>query len=87
MTDEIDRAQLGRLGQRLGSGGQADVHLAPDLRLPDLAGPLVFKQHKGNQVSPNGLRAIVGVRSRFDDAGRARPDSLSACGWACRRRT
>lgn len=82
MNDEIDIAQLGQLGSRLGSGGQADVYLAPDLTLPDLAGQAVFKRYKGNQVSPNGLRAIVGVRSRLDDTNRAILDTLAA--WPAR---
>lgn len=82
MTDELDRAAVGRLGAQLGSGGQAVVYLAPDLSLPDVSGRLVFKQYKGNQVSPNGLRAIVGVRSKLDPAARARLDSMAA--WPAR---
>ncbi|MCT2588266.1 hypothetical protein [Actinophytocola gossypii] len=82
MTDELDRSAVGRLGPQLGSGGQAVVYLAPDLRLPDVSGTLVFKQYKGNQVSPNGLRAIVGVRSKLDPAGRTRLDSMAA--WPAR---
>jgi serine/threonine protein kinase len=82
MTDELDRAAVGQLGAQLGSGGQAIVYLAPELTLPDVTGPLVFKQYKGNQVSPNGLRAIVGVRSRLDDAAKAALDSMAA--WPVR---
>ena len=82
MTDELDRSSVGRLGPQLGSGGQAVVYLAPDLRLPDVAGTLVFKQYKGNQVSPNGLRAIVGVRSKLDPVARQRLDSMAA--WPVR---
>lgn len=82
MTEEIDIGLVGQLGPRLGSGGQADVYLAPELTLPDIAGRVVFKRYKGNQVSPNGLRAIVGVRSRLDDTDRAVLDSLAA--WPAR---
>jgi DNA-binding helix-hairpin-helix protein with protein kinase domain len=82
MTDELDRSSVGQLGPQLGSGGQAVVYLAPDLRLPDVSGALVFKQYKGNQVSPNGLRAIVGVRSKLDPAARRRLDAMAA--WPVR---
>jgi len=82
MTDELDRSAIGQLGPQLGSGGQAVIYLAPDLRLPDAPGALVFKQYKGNQVTQNGLRAIVGVRSRLDPAARARLDSMAA--WPVR---
>jgi DNA-binding helix-hairpin-helix protein with protein kinase domain len=82
MTDELDRSVVGTLGAQLGSGGQANVYLAPQLTLPDVAGPLVFKQYKGDQVSQNGLRAIVGVRSRLDPGARARLDAMAV--WPVR---
>jgi len=82
MTDELARSELGELGQQLGSGGQATVFLVPELTLPDAAGSLVFKQYKGDQVSPHGLRAIVGVRSRLDADDQRRLDSIAA--WPVR---
>lgn len=82
MTDELDRSVVGRLGAQLGSGGQANVYLAPELTLPDAAGPLVFKQYKGDQVSPNGLRGIVGVRSRMNPAAQSRLDATAV--WPVR---
>jgi serine/threonine protein kinase len=82
VSDELDRSELGRLGAELGKGGQAVVYLAPQLTLPDVAGQLVYKQYKGNQVSPNGLRAIVGVRSKLDPKARAMLDSVAA--WPAR---
>ncbi len=43
---------------------------------------MVYKEYKGNQVSPNGLRAIVGVRSRLDAAARTKLDTMAA--WPVR---
>jgi serine/threonine protein kinase len=82
MSDELDRSALGNLGTQLGKGGQATVFLLPELTLPDVTGRLVFKQYKADQVSPNGLRAIVGVRSRLDPGTRAKLDSVAA--WPAR---
>ncbi len=82
MTDELDRSVVGRLGAQLGSGGQANVYLAPELTLPDAGGPLVFKQYKGSQVSPNGLHGIVGVRSRMTPAAQSRLDATAV--WPVR---
>jgi hypothetical protein len=82
MTDELARSQLGELGRQLGSGGQATVYLVPGLTLPDVYGSLVFKQYKGDQVSPHGLRAIVGVRSRLSPEDQRRLDSIAA--WPAR---
>jgi hypothetical protein len=82
MNDELTREQLGELGDKLGSGGQATVYLLPELTLPDVNGSLVFKRYRGDQVSPHGLRAIVGVRSRLDAADQRRLDSIAA--WPVR---
>ncbi|HEU5470198.1 MAG TPA: hypothetical protein VFV67_06055 [Actinophytocola sp.] len=82
MNDELDRSELGNLGAELGQGGQAVVYLVPELRLPDATGQLVFKRYKGNQVSPNGLRAIVGVRSRLEPRTREALDTVAA--WPVR---
>jgi serine/threonine protein kinase len=82
MEDELHRADLGRLGARLGSGGQAVVYLVPDLRLPDAPSALVYKEYKGNQVAPHGLRAIVRVRSKMAPAERERLDTVAV--WPVR---
>jgi serine/threonine protein kinase len=82
MDDELHRAELGDLGPKLGSGGQAVVYLVPSLRLPDTPSALVYKEYKGNQVSPHGLRAIVRVRSRMTPAAREQLNTLTA--WPVR---
>jgi DNA-binding helix-hairpin-helix protein with protein kinase domain len=82
MNEELSLAEVGQLGRQLGSGGQATVYLAPELTLPDVSGTLVYKQYKGDQVSPNGLRAIVGVRSRLDAGEQAKLDTVAA--WPVR---
>lgn len=82
MDDELDRSELGPLGPRLGAGGQAVVYLLPELRLPDAQGQLVYKEYKGSQVSPHGLRAIVRVRSRMPENLRAQLDAVAA--WPAR---
>jgi serine/threonine protein kinase len=82
MTDELALGDLGTLGRQIGEGGQATVHLVPELRLPDATGDLVFKRYKGNQAAPNGLRAIVRVRSRMDVSTRGRLDQVAA--WPAR---
>lgn len=80
--DEIDRADLGTLGRQLGQGGQARVFAAPELRLPDTTGPLVFKEYRQGQATPHGLRGIVAVRSRLTPDQRSALDSCAA--WPMR---
>ncbi|QKV75299.1 hypothetical protein [Amycolatopsis sp. Hca4] len=82
MTDELEEAQLGPLGTELGRGGQAVVHLLPELQLPDVAGSLVYKRYFGQQSAPHGLRAIVRVRSALDQRGRERLDTIAS--WPAR---
>ncbi len=82
MSDEIQRHDLGELGPELGRGGQAVVYAVPELQLPDTTGPLVYKEYKKDQVSPNGLRAIVAVRSRLIPRRRDQLDTVAA--WPAR---
>jgi DNA-binding helix-hairpin-helix protein with protein kinase domain len=78
----LQRDELGDLGHRLGEGGQAWVHEAPALTLPDAPGPLVFKHYKQGHAPPNGLHKLVSLRHRIDPAVRARLDGLTA--WPLR---
>ncbi|WP_328644913.1 hypothetical protein OHS58_31500 [Amycolatopsis sp. NBC_00348] len=80
--DEIDRAELGDLGERLGKGGQATVHLLPSLRLPDVAGEVVYKHYHAGHQPPHGLRAIVRARSKLAAPVRARLDGIAS--WPAR---
>lgn len=82
MNDEVDLAELGRLGDRIGKGGQAVVYLVPGLTLPDVSGPLVYKAYLGQQSAPHGFRAIVRVRSALDVKDRHRLDTIAA--WPAR---
>jgi hypothetical protein len=56
---------LGKLGAKLGSGGQAHIHDAPRLSLPDVAGPLVYKQYKPGKAPQHGMGKIINLRSRL----------------------
>lgn len=80
--DEIDRAKLGDLGERLGKGGQATVHLVPSLRLADVAGDLVYKHYHVGHQPPHGLRAIVRARRKLAVPVRARLDEIAS--WPAR---
>ena len=80
--DEIDRADLGDLGDRLGKGGQATVHRLPSLRLPDVAGEGVYKHYHVGHQPPHGLRAIVRARSKLAAPVRARLDEIAS--WPAR---
>jgi hypothetical protein len=77
VADEIDHATLGRL-DFIAEGGQGKVYSAPELTVPGVTGDLVYKEYKRNQVASNGLRAIVGMRSRLSTADRQRLDSMAA---------
>lgn len=78
----IPRSRVGSLGRELGRGGQARVHAAPVLTLPDAPGPLVFKEYRERSVPPHGLRSLVAVRDRLDTAARARLDAFTC--WPLR---
>ncbi|MEV6829504.1 hypothetical protein [Amycolatopsis sp. NPDC051102] len=57
--------RLGRLGAKLGSGGQAHIYELPELGLPDVPGPLVYKQYKPGKAPKHGMGAIINLRSRL----------------------
>ncbi|SFR22918.1 hypothetical protein SAMN04488564_106412 [Lentzea waywayandensis] len=78
----VPRQSLGGLGPLVGQGGQAKVYLAPDVRLPDVAGALVFKHYRPGQAPPGGLRALVGRRLRMTATARRRLDLCTA--WPVR---
>lgn len=81
--EEIDRSAIGQLGGVLGKGGQAKVHDAPGLRLPDVAGPLVYKEYLPGAAPAHGPRRLVALRNAADPALRARLDALTA--WPSRQ--
>jgi len=78
----IERDRLGTLGARLGKGGQATVYELPTLRLPDVEGPLVYKEYRATHDSPDSLRRIVSARLSLEVAKRARLDAIAA--WPAR---
>ncbi len=78
----VPRVALGTLGPLLGSGGQAKVYAVPSVRLPDVAGPLVFKHYRPGQEPPAGLHALVLRRLRMDLPTRDRLDVRTA--WPVR---
>ncbi|WP_328618143.1 hypothetical protein OHS18_20560 [Amycolatopsis sp. NBC_00355] len=62
---DLTLGALGKLGAKLGSGGQAHIYDAPQLSLPDVPGPLVYKQYKPGKAPPHGMGTIIGLRSRL----------------------
>ncbi|MCD2193611.1 hypothetical protein LQ327_09480 [Actinomycetospora endophytica] len=75
-ANEIRRSELGELGDELGRGGQARVVALSQLRLPDVPGPLVFKEYKPGHAPAHGLTGIVALRNTLTPARRA---ALDAC--------
>ncbi|ATE52677.1 hypothetical protein [Actinosynnema pretiosum] len=73
---------VGQLGGLLGSGGQARVFSAPGAELPDVPGPLVYKQYRAGHAPPHGLASVVARRLRMDEAVRHRLDRSAA--WPLR---
>jgi hypothetical protein len=57
--------QLGPLGALLGAGGQAKVYELPALSLPDVSGPLVYKQYKPGRAPAHGMSKIIALRTRL----------------------
>ncbi|HEX6343919.1 hypothetical protein [Umezawaea sp.] len=74
--------EIGALGELLGAGGQAKVYRAPNASLPDVPGPLVYKEYRAGQAPPHGLAAVVSRRLRVDEAVRRRIDAATA--WPVR---
>ena len=82
MEEVVPVARLGRLGDLLGAGGQGRVFDAPDLRLPDAPGSLVYKEYKAVQQSAYGLRRLVTIRNGLDPDARRKLDERAA--WPLR---
>jgi hypothetical protein len=80
--DVISLSEIQRRGSLLGAGGQAQVYFLPDLKLPDVVGPLVFKKYRTGQEPPQGLRKIVRFRNELDPTTRHRLDSCTV--WPLR---
>lgn len=78
----VDLADLGQLGAQLGRGGEATVHEAPGVRLPDISDPLVYKRYKKPLSQPDELRRIVMLRAGLPEAERDYLDERSA--WPLR---
>jgi hypothetical protein len=76
VAGEIQRGELGELGAELGRGGQARVVAVPHLALPDVPGPLVFKEYKPGHAPAHGLAGIVALRNTLPPARRT---VLDAC--------
>jgi hypothetical protein len=77
----IDKAALGAM-EYIAEGGQGRIYRCTQLRLPDYDGALAYKEFKSQQFSASGLEAIIGVRSRLDEATRHRLDALTT--WPTR---
>lgn len=77
----IDKADLGAM-EYIAEGGQGRIYRCPQLRLPDYAGALAYKEFKPGQLSPAGLEAIIGMRSRLAEPTRQRLDALTT--WPIR---
>jgi hypothetical protein len=78
----VERAQLGALGAQLGRGAQAIVYDLPGMSLPDVYGPLVYKEYRERYGSPNDLRRTVSDRLSLDPRKRTYLDEISA--WPLR---
>ena len=81
----IEERRLGPLGPQIGQGGQAKVFDLPALTLPDVDGPLVYKQYRPGQAPAHGMSGIVALRTGL----RSRPDELArldaATSWPVRQ--
>jgi hypothetical protein len=80
--DHIERDQLGALGAVLGAGGQAVVYELPALRLPDVGGPLVYKEYKSGHAPHGGLASVVAVRNGLSPEKRRKLEEITA--WPSR---
>ncbi|MGW0816220.1 hypothetical protein ACWD00_23655 [Streptomyces viridiviolaceus] len=68
---DVARSSLA-LGERIGSGGQGDVHAV-------MGGPLLFKEYKDpSKVNGAALADLVGLRQGLGQADRSRLDTLAA---------
>lgn len=82
---DLPVARLGRIGPKIGAGGQAVVYELPALTLPDVQGPLVYKRYKPGRAPQHGLAKVVGLRTRLlaDLAVATRLDAATA--WPVRQ--
>ncbi|WBB80599.1 hypothetical protein O7606_04200 [Micromonospora sp. WMMD882] len=80
---ELRRADLGELGDELGSGGQAVVHDLPGLTLPDAPGRLVYKEYRpGLAPRARDMHDLIALRANLDEPERRRLDACAA--WPLR---
>lgn len=82
ITMSIAPGDLGRLGRQLGKGGQAVVTELPELKLPDVAGELVYKKYREPHGELGSLRRIVATRNDLDLPVRKRLDAVTV--WPVR---
>jgi serine/threonine protein kinase len=79
---EIARSSIGRLEQ-IARGGQGRIYRAPQVHLPSVHSPLVFKEYKPQLALAHGpairhaLGTMVAIRARADEAVRIRIDARS----------
>jgi hypothetical protein len=81
-TDVLDAAALGTIGDTIGRGGQAHVLDVPHLSLPDVAGPLVYKEYKTPLTSTAVIGPVVAARNNLNPIERARLDRMAT--WPVR---
>ncbi|HEY2223961.1 hypothetical protein [Actinomycetospora sp.] len=82
MSADLSLADLEPLGTMLGFGGQAIVHEAPGLRLPETDAELVYKRYRAAGPT-DAVPDVVAARLALTDADRARLDSMTT--WPLRR--
>lgn len=82
---DLTEADLGPLGPMIASGGQARIYELPNLTLPDVRGPLVYKKYKQGKGPMHSIRPIVALRSDLvaEPAKLSFLDSLTA--WPIRQ--
>ena len=82
MSADLGLVDLEPLGLMLGFGGEAVVHEAPDLHLPETDAELVYKRYR--KPEPVGAaHDVVGARLALAESERSRLDSLTT--WPLRR--
>ncbi len=78
----IQRKLLGPLGDEVGNGGEATVYGLPAFRLPDLSGPLLYKEYRDPGIDRGGLWTLVEKRTKLDEPSRRQLDDVAA--WPLR---
>lgn len=79
---EVARGDVGRI-EKIAEGNQAVVYRAPDLTLPGLKGPFVYKEYKPKVRAErpgirNSLSSLIRLRDDVSDSSRAIIDKRSA---------